>query len=66
MSDQTAKRTTEKQKEYSARKALNLTDSYVANLMGVSVKDIREQCPEAFELKRLTVQLKRAIKEKAR
>lgn len=59
------KRDPEKQKEYSAKKVLNLTDSYIANRLGISVADARE-VPELIEIKRLTIQLGRALKEKER
>jgi hypothetical protein len=55
-------RTPEKQKEYSARKALNLTDSYVANCMRMSVNDLRAY-PYVIELAREIIKAKRELKE---
>ena len=43
-----------KQKEYSARKALNLTDAYIANLLRLPVSDARG-CPDLIEIKRATI-----------
>lgn len=56
-----SKRTPEKQKEYSAKKAQKLTDSYVANCMKISVTDARVW-PGLLELKRATIKLHRAIR----
>ena len=57
------KRSTEKQKVHSTKNVLHLTDSYLANLMGISVKSLREQSPDALDIKRLNVQLRRALNE---
>lgn len=54
-----SKRTPEKQKEYSARKALNLTDSYVCNCMRMSVKDVPDY---VIELAREIIKVKRELK----
>lgn len=57
-----SKRTSEKQKEYSAKKAKNLTDAYIANLLRLPVNILRGHESEIIELKRAHIKLRRAIK----